>query len=495
MPRILSIWLPQLPLDRRVRLEDPRLSGPFAITSEAQNAWRITHANLLAVQAGVRPGQPLADARAICPDLLSEPADPVREEGMLRALWRWADCLSPRVALDAPDGLLLDVSGCAHLFGGEAAMGEYAIARLSDLHVMARIGVADTKGAARALARFADRPVAIAPAGQTAGALAALPIAALDLPEQIRSDLARTGLTSIGQLYAQKSGELARRFGLSLTQALSAATGQRPDPVTPKAADPVYAARMTLPEPIGLVEDLHGVLERLAGRVCDRLQADHKGARAFHLVVRCVDTGDHHLSIGFARPCVSPEPVLRQFAHPLSLLKIEFGADWFRLSATGVEPIRLRQMSHGENARQEDHRLRLIETLGNRIGFDHVRIFRPADRHLPEHEFERVEAVHHGEVQPWRPPARPRPLRLFRPPEYVQVETPGRPPRAFIWRRVSFRTHAAQGPERLTPRWHADEDLRTRDYWRIQTEEGRRLWLLTYPGHGHEDWFVAGEFA
>ena len=123
VPRILSIWLPQLPLDRLARHGDPRLSGAFAITAEERNAWRVTHANRAALKAGVKPGQALADARAICPDLLTEPSDTVREELLLRALWRWADCLSPRVSLDPPDGLLLDISGCSHLFGGEREMG------------------------------------------------------------------------------------------------------------------------------------------------------------------------------------------------------------------------------------------------------------------------------------------------------------------------------------------------------------------------------------
>ena len=132
MPRILSIWLPQLPLDRLTRHGDLRLTGPFAVIAEEKNAWRITHANDAALKAGVVAGQALADARAICPDLLTEPGDPVREDLLLRALWRWADALSPRVALDAPDGLLLDITGCAHLFGGEAEMGQEALTRLSD---------------------------------------------------------------------------------------------------------------------------------------------------------------------------------------------------------------------------------------------------------------------------------------------------------------------------------------------------------------------------
>lgn len=494
MPRILSIWLPQLPLDRLARQQDLRLSGPFAIISEIKNAWRVAHLTPPALKAGVSVGQPLADARAICPDLLSEAADPVRENLLLRALWRWADCLSPRVALDAPDGLLLDIGGCAHLFGGELEMGAEALARLNDLMLKARIGIADTKGGARALARFGRDGVSLAHAGQTADALADLPIAALGLLEKHNTDLVRAGLTKIGQLYEIRSSELVRRFGLTLTKTLGTATGQAPDPVTPKAADPVYAARMTLPEPIGFLNDLEEVLRRLAQQVCKRLDEDSSGARRFHLTVRCVDTGDHQFSIGFARPCFDPEPVLRQFSHPLSKLEIEYGADWFRLSAEHVEPIRLRQMAIGEETKRQDRRLHLIETLGNRIGFDHVRVFEAHDRHLPEAAYAQVEAVHVASPI-WTKTKRERPIRLFRPPEYVRVETAGRPPKAFTWRRMPFEAETTAGPERLTPQWYVDEDLRTRDYWKVQTRQGRRLWLLNYPGDKTEDWFVAGEFA
>ncbi|MEM6651671.1 MAG: DNA polymerase Y family protein [Pseudomonadota bacterium] len=493
MPRILSIWLPQLPLDRLTRQSDPRLAGPFGIIAEEKNAWRVTHANDAALKAGVVAGQALADARAICPDLLTEPSDGVREDLLLRALWRWSDTLSPRVSLDAPDGLLLEISGCAHLFGGEAQMGQEALLRLGDLQIQAQIGIADTKGGARALARFGPNEVSLAPAGEMIAALAELPIAALDVPHKMVSELARAGLTTIGHLQSQKSAELARRFGLHLTQALQTATGVTPDPVTPKVADPTYAARMTLPEPIGFLDDLEKVLRRLAIQICGRLEQDQRGARRFQLIVRCVDTGDHPLTIGFARPCSDPDAVLRQFSHPFSKLEIEYGADWFRLVAEQIEPIRLKQGSFGEDAKRADQRLVLIETLGNRIGFDHVRVFKPRGHHVPEQEFAQIEAA--GVTPYWHPAPRPRPIRLFTPPEFVQVETPGRPPLNFKWRRLSFATDRAHGPERITPRWYREEDPRTRDYWTVQTDQGRRLWLLNYPGEDAKDWYVAGEFA
>lgn len=494
MRRVLSIWLPRLPLDRRIRLGDPRTEGAFAIIAEVKNAWRLTHINTSARRAGVAEGMSLPDARAICPDLLTEPTDPTREGALLRALWRWSDCLSPRVAIDPSDGLLLDISGCAHLFGGEGKMARHTRQRLADMRLHARIGIADTKGGARALARFGATAIAIAAPGKTNDALKSLPIAALDVPGDASNELARTGLKTIGQLYGVKSSELARRFGLDLTRALSSSLGQEPDPVTPAAADPVYAARMTLPEPIGDKPNIEAVVKRLASSVCEKLTAERKGARRFSLTVRCVDTGDHYLSIGFARPCAEPGSILQQFAHALDKLKLEFGADWFRLVAEHVEPIHPKQTVIGTEAENEESTARIISTLGNRLGFDHIRKFVPQDAHLPEREFATLEAVDNKFDPVWKTAPRKRPLRLYTMPERLRSIEPGRPPMQFEWRRKSYTTKTAKGPERLTPEWWREADLKTRDYWTVQTADGLQLWLLTFPGESDPQWFVAGKF-
>ena len=155
--------------------------------------------------------------------------------------------------------------------------------------------------------------------------------------------------------------------------------------------------------------------------------------------------------------------------------------------------LRARQLSIGEETKQASHRAHLIETLGNRLGFDRVRAFSACNNHLPEFEFAQVDAIKQSEIQ-WPQAPRERPIRLYTPPEWVRVETPGRPPIKFQWRRVSYETERASGPERLTPRWHEDKDLRTRDYWKIQTKEGARLWLLTYPAADTPEWYVAGAF-
>ena len=499
MRRIMSIWFPQLPLDRHARLGDPRLETAFAIITEIKNALRLTHLTQEAREAGLLEGMSAADARAICPSLLTEPSDFVRDDMLLRALRRWADRLSPWIALDVPDGLILDVTGCSHLFGGESIMGRHALAKLADMHITAKIGVADTKGAARALSRHNAEVISISAQGQLKDDLQYLPVEALAVPAKVSNDLRRVGLKTIGQLYTIKSSELARRFGLDLVNALSKTLGQIPDPVSPLAADPIFAARMNLPDPIGFKSDLDEVLTRLTQSVCSRLKASQLGARQFHLTIRCVDTGDHRLSIGFARPCFESGKVKQQFERPLNNLKIKYGADWFRLVAGRPEPIREHQrVLVGEEQDALEDLSQVITTLGNRLGFDRVRRFVPLDSHLPEREFATIEAADSRAVTQWPKPARHRPIRIFKP-ERLRTVEPGRPPKVFEWRKAQYRTHIALGPERLSSEWWKDVSHDVKDYWAVETQAGAKLWLMCRPRRQSisthpPDWFVVGKF-
>ena len=495
MRRVLCLWLPCLPLERLARKGDARTEGPFAIIAELKNAWRVSHANELALQAGVASGQSLPDARAICPDLLSEPADPVREEALLYALRRWADQFSPVVALHKPDALLMDVSGVSHLFGGEIKMAHHIVMALEDMALTARVGIADTQSAAVALARFGKDNLMISPAGEVKSSISLMPLDALDCPETRKQELKRTGFRTIGDLYEIRPADLARRYGIEVVNALSALTGYRPDPIVLSTLEPNYAARMSLPEPIGLISDLMEVLRRLSEQVCARLRDKVMGARIFSLTVRCVDTGDHEVQIGFAQPCDVPESIVHQFAHPLGQLKIQFGADWFRLCARQVEPIRSRQRSLDQASAETQATAQLISTLGNRLGFDRIERFVPRDAHMPDRVFYSVEAAHSEMLGGWPLCSSVRPVLMFHDLPCLDVVEPGRPPRVFLWRKNAYRTKHASGPERYTPEWWQDRDLRTRDYWSIQTEEGLRFWLLTYPGEKPAGWFLAGQFA
>lgn len=495
MRRVMSIWFPDLPLDRQRRIGDPRIDGCFAITREIKNARRLTHLTSQALSEGLHPNMRVADARAIAPHLLTQETSPERDHLLLRALWRWSDSLSPCAALDPPAGLFLDITGCAHLFGGEEEMCAYTLDKLGGLQMSAHIAVCDTKAGAWGLARFKGGTTAIAPQGKTKDVLASLPIAALKLKDQTLTELRRTGLKIISDLYPFKTSELARRFGLELTQRLSFALGHQPDPVSPGALDPVYSARLTLPVPVSRVSDVSEALNKLAVSVCTRMAAAQVGARRFNFTVRCVDTGDHLLSVGFTRPCFASDMAQQQFQKPIEELRIGCGADWFRLVAENIEPVRPRQIIMGEEGkRRGEDTAQAISTLGNRLGFDRIVQFTPQDSHIPEREFAHTEAGDTSKTT-WPEHHRERPERIFVRPQRLQTLTPGRPPKAFQWRKTSYRTVRAKGPERLLPEWWESGDKRTRDYWITTTDTGQRLWLLTYPASDPPEWFIAGRFA
>lgn len=495
MRRILSLWLVQLPLDRHIRRGDERVGGAFAITTEAQNTVRLAYLSDQAREAGLVPGLSLPDARAICPHLLSEPDDPAGNEALLRALVRWADQFSPLVSADPPDGLVMDITGCAHLFGGEAEMAETLYQHSMDLRLVARVGIADTKGAARALARFSGRPVTVSPPGRTAEALQGLPIAALQLAPGLVHEIRRTGLQTIGELCTIRPSELNRRYGVALTATIQRSLGQTPDPVTPGKPDPVYAARMTLPEPTGHQEDLEAIILRLSGSVCARLKADGCAARCYRLTLRPVDAREQTLVIGFTRPSACPDAVLRQMRPQLDRLEMPFGADFFRIHADRIEPLYPKQAGFDKRSEQEDDRADLISTLGNRLGFSRIRFFMAADSHIPEREFFTIDAVDIDRRTAWIPSPARRPVRLYAPPERLHVKVPGRPPLKFEWRCQNYETAHAFGPERLSGEWWHDQPAGLRDYWRVETKQGPRLWLLTWPGQESTAWYMAGRFA
>jgi len=492
--------------------EELCLADPVRLAKARVHEAMGDSADMFAVLAASRLSGPIIwiglprDIGSLAPTALQDFIDPARiilTEGISRSEVLWAAeqalraACAPCVVIELSRGPNLRESRRLQIAAEEGG-GIGILLIHGRAHTSAgRLGGGNriSKGAAWALARFGGHELSLAPTGQTGAALAALPVEALRLPQKITSDLRRTGLQTIGQLTEIKRAELARRFGLDLTQSLSAALGHSPDPVSPKAADPIYAARMTLPDPIGFQADLLGVLERLTSSVCRRLAAGGKGARRYYLTVRCVDTGDHMLYIGFARPTHETRAVLQQFRKPLDGLKIEFGADWFRLEAAHIEPIQPFQISLDQHKQAEDDTSKIISTLGNRLGFDRVRQFMPVQSHLPEREFTCVEAMDRREPVSWTATPRRRPVRLFRRLERLVTLQAGRPPKRFQWRKSIYATQDAKGPERLSAEWWQDDRGAMRDYWQVQTEDGPRLWLMTYPGSAEPNWYIAGRFA
>ncbi|HKK85542.1 MAG TPA: DNA polymerase Y family protein, partial [Roseovarius sp.] len=278
--RILSAWFPHLGAERLLRHRPDLAEMPFAVADDDGQAQRLSSVSPMAAQIGLYPGQPLRDAHAISAQLVTHARHPRAEAGFLTALARWAEGFSPWVAAQIPDALMLDITGCAHLFGGEEAMAETLTQQAADLGLTTRCGLADTPGAAWALARYGDatpnaqrsgdaidqearatrsraakrrvaprRPTGpttprIAPPGQAHSALAPLPVAALRLPPEITQGLGRLGLRCIGDLLGQPRAPLARRFGPELTLRLDQAMGAVPEPISPAKPPPRFAVRL-----------------------------------------------------------------------------------------------------------------------------------------------------------------------------------------------------------------------------------------------------------
>lgn len=487
--RVVSIWFPRLASDRALRARP--LEGPFALTLKHANTNRIHCLNNAAERAGLTRGMPFSDARAFCPDLQSRPADPRADLRFLLTLRRWAVRYCPWVGFEDDDGLVLDITGAAHLFGGESALLMDMRQRLSRAGLTAHIGLGDSRGAAWALARHGE---GTAETGQAIDALRDLPVAALRLEDKTIVALGRLGLRTIYDLANAARAPLSRRFGPSLLMRLDQALGEQPEQITPLKDPPHYGVRMTFPDPIGISSDVMAGTERLLIQLCTKLHARETGARILCLTLRRVDQDSQQVELRLARPMRDAARILPLFERGIKDVDAGYGIDQMRLEAVQVEAMPVQQLSHvstGSKDRLDD----LITRIGTRIGLENVQRFLPADSHIPERSFLIAPAAYSAPDSAWVT-LRPRPLHIFPANPILGAHIIPTPPKHFRWRRMSFSTARAIGPERIAPEWWLEEDAwrsGVRDYWTVETRQGRRLWLFFTPQS--PGWFVQGEFA
>ena len=487
---------------------------PFALTESGQTGLRVIAANAAARAQGVEPGLRFADARARVPDLQAEPVDRSADARALKALALWMERWSPSLALCGEDSVLVDVTGAAHLFGGEGAMLADIAQSLASGGLTARLGLAPTPGAAWALAHEGADRTCLDESGLRDG-LAGLAMAGLRLSEETLMLLRRFGLTRIGQLYDIDRKALARRFNSrqaaeAVLVRLDQALGWRPEPLDPIRPAPDHAVRLPCLEPLLHLDGVRAGLERLAPALCERLDQHGEGARAFRLAAFRVDQSVVQLNVAAARPVRDPAHVLRLFRDRLDRIDSGFGIELLELEAARTGPVTAVARGFGGDFEGDAPDLTAISVLADRItarlGDRVVRILKPVASHLPE----RAETlcVYDGELPDWHgaaPPGQaPRPIRLFDRPEDLEViaEIPDGPPMRFVWRRIVHRVRRAEGPERIAPEWWRppSRPARARDYYRVEDMEGRRYWIfregLYGDGRGGPPaWYVHGLFA
>lgn len=448
---------------------------------------------------GIRAGEALATVRARVPGLHVEDLDPRADAEALGRLARWMQArLSPLVATDPPDGLWLDAAGASHLFGGEARMLERMLARLARAGVAARAGLADTAGAAHALARFSAEPMAIAPAHGAAEAIAPLPVAALRLPPEEADGLARLGIASIADLLALPRAAVGRRFGIEVLKRLDQALGQAGEPLDYLPPAERLAVRLAFAEPVATPEALHALIDRLVPLLAQKLAQQGAGALRLDLLFHRLDGTVAAVRAGVSAPTRDRAHVARLLHMLVEGVDPGFGIEAVVLACPLSAPLAPEQIGADPGpAGLAEAADRLAARLGRGA------VFRAAPRPaaFPEASVARAAPLA-APAGDW--PARlPRPTRLLDPPERVDAIAmlPDRPPAMFAWRGRRHRVRAADGPERMHAAWwEPGADGRAiRDYFIVEVEDGTRLWLYRSgdgedPASGDFGWRVHGLF-
>jgi len=524
------------------------------VVTTVRSARQIAALNDEAARLGLRATMALADARAMYPQLVAIDADEAADRTMLEQIADWCDRYTPLVGLDPPDGLFLDISGCAHLFGGEEDLRRDLIRRLAVQGFHARATIGDTPGWAWAMARYgistsinetatnsvhsrasgnpdscrrisqhdSGFPLSRGRTEERHAALLPLPLAALRIDPQIAAPLAQAGLKTIGDVIDLPRAPLAARFGSAFVRRIDQALGREEEPIVPRLPVPSFLAERRFADPIGREDDVLGTIVHLAQELARAMERHGKGARRLQAALFRTDGKVVRVEIGTSEPLRDPTRIRRLFLDRLTVLGDEadpgFGFDMIRLSALAVEAFDAVQTGWGtgDPARETAH---LIDRLMARFGADRVQRLVPQDTHWPElasiavpansiaqgkdrhHDSAKDRALEDSLFQDSRIPVRP--IRLFERPEPVEAiaQVPDGPPVQFKWRRVTHDVAYAEGPESIALQWWRNDQGMpvTRDYFRIETRQGVRVWLYREGIYQDKDnpphWFLHGIFA
>jgi protein ImuB len=554
--RILSLWLPRLPIDRikrQLAREAIAFSSevdtgsrkenaskqtktfsseadtgsrqvkafyePSIVVAKQNNALQIFALDDAAARLGLDVGLPLANARAICPQVQVYDADEAADGNALNALAEWCDRFTPLVALDPPHGLFLDITGCAHLFGGEAAMMRLLCGVLTAQGFAVSAAIAGTAVCARTLTRYVHGR--IVRTGEEADAVRPLPVSALGTDAAVVTGLRRAGLKTIGDVADRTRQEITARFGAGFTTLLEQALGQGDAPISPRKPLPDYIVEKRFAEPVATEGVISATLSGLAGMLVAAMAQQGKGARRLEARFFRTDGAVRTITVDTGQPVTRAEVIDRLFRERLDALSDPldpgFGFDLIRLSASRTEIVVQQQRDLDASVHDNDELAALIDRIAARIGGKRVVVHLPQDTHIPERAVLAAPAQYHlaAAVQvtwPARVESEPplRPLRLFERPEPIKVPfatVPDGPPHHFTWRRATHAVVRVEGPERIAMEWwKPNGQALTRDYFRVEDEAGLRFWIYRDGLYGSElvteegkpavsNWFVHGLFA
>lgn len=497
---------------------DSKPASPVVLVASAQGGIRIMAMNPEARAIGIDIDQLLADARALYPPLEVQDYDPAGDQTALKKLALWFIRFSPWVNVDPPDGLLIDITGCAHLFGGETSFAEMMLERLSGFGITAKLAIADTIGAAWAVARYDQALIKIIPEGDPRKAIMPYPLSALRLGHDISDRLSQVGLKTIGMLYGKPRAPLAARYGKQLMERLDQAVGDQGESLSPILEPPIYRTSLRFIEPILHLNAIETHLPDLVKALAEMLKEASKGGRKFDLTLYRVDGMSDLVSVGTSKLTNDSDMVVRLMQEKLKAFSegydAGFGIEQLTLAVYLCERVMIEQKGLIRSAEADKERAfeTLIDRVANRFGPQAVGQLVPNESHIPERsETYVLPGDEKLKAADW--PAflknlqgsnyMGRPIMLLPRPEPITAiaEVPDGPPVLFEWRRLKCQIAQAEGPERIAPEWWSRKHTLvepTRDYYRVEDRDGYRYWLYRqglYEREENPSWFMHGFFA
>lgn len=496
--RFVSIWFPYLATDWHTRKQPQLRDKAFVLKATVRNRVVITAANALAKAEGIYENMVLADAKALYPQLHVMDDKTGLTTQLADRIAEWCIRFTPVAAPDYPNGILLDASGSAHLWGGEENYLNDITKRLHGRGYTVRIAMADTIGCAWAMARYGNNT--IVEKGKQVEALLSLSVAALRIDEETSEVLQKLGLRRIHDVISIPAKSLRRRFGKELLQRLRQAIGEEEENIVPVYPIEAYQERLPCIEPIKTKEGIEIALQHLLTNLCCRLQKEGKGLRKVFFRAYQLDGGSSGIEISTNQPSQNVEHVFRLFEIKLSSIEPKEGIELFLLEATAVEDALVKQedLWRTQGGLLEGEVLDLMDRFSNRLGAEAVQRFLPTEHYWPERSFKRTTDLNEAPTTQWKLD-KPRPLQILFPPEPIEVAAPvpDYPPLHFRYKGQLHKVMKADGPERIEQEWWIQEGEH-RDYYAIEDEEGKRYWLFR-SGHYNETkapkWYLHGFFA
>jgi len=545
--RFLSLYFPYLGVEHIFRSKSDLNKTPYAVVSKNNNVLFINSISFFAKDKGLYIGQSLNDAQVLCPNLHVKEVDFFTENRFLKVLQRWAKKFSPLVSIDGKTSLILDITGCGNLFRGEGNLIRKIEQDSIDMKLTVIIGVADTIGAAWALAHYevsknrsyrngdlidqearATRSRSfkrkiesnlicsavdviflsnkrISKPGNTSDILNGLPISLLRLPQKEVSELVKLGIYNIKELDSLPRGPLERRFGLNILKRLDQAFGRCSEPISTVDSNIYLGVRMTFPEPIVLKKDILYVIERLLKSLGKKISKSGRTIRRLQLYFYLTNHEEKIIEVSLSKATVNVKKIFNLFELQVEKLVLPFGIDRIRICASEVELVNLKQKNMSlDNKMTSNYSMKmdvlfhdLITRIGARIGLNRIVRLGPADSNIPEKTANIFAAAWSKPILDWPRSFLSRPIYIFQPEHIVPIYL-NRSLKAFRWRSVDFEIMHARGPERISPEWWLDDkNWRTgvRDYWKVITNSGEALWLYkAHRGIVSKEWFCHGNF-